>query len=184
MVSRYVTTKVEVDAIKIESLTDDNKINELKEFIGGPIIFSADGVIISTREGDVVAKIGDYIVKGLLGEIWPIAEDIFKVKYIPAGEDASNIVPDFFCIKTAIEQIKNGKPVARRGWNGDGMFLMYNPESKLTVDRLPLVGVYKQGTEIHHNAYVTLHTADGNMSIWSPSINDVLANDYYIVDKK
>ena len=36
---------------------------------------------IYTLEGDMIAEIGDYIIKGVHGEFYPCKEDIFKETY-------------------------------------------------------------------------------------------------------
>ena len=38
---------------------------------------------IETLEGDMVASIGDYIIKGVKGEFYPCKPDIFKQTYEP-----------------------------------------------------------------------------------------------------
>lgn len=38
---------------------------------------------IQTLEGDMVASIGDYIIKGVKGEFYPCKPDIFKQTYEP-----------------------------------------------------------------------------------------------------
>jgi hypothetical protein len=44
------------------------------------------GLIIKTFEGEHVASIGDYIIKGVKGEFYPRKPDIFKLTYDEAGE--------------------------------------------------------------------------------------------------
>lgn len=44
----------------------------------GPPIFS---ITISTLEGDMKAMPGDYIIKGIKGEFYPIKSDIFLASY-------------------------------------------------------------------------------------------------------
>ena len=39
------------------------------------------GLIIKTLEGEHVATIGDYIIKGIKGEFYPCKPDIFKLTY-------------------------------------------------------------------------------------------------------
>ena len=39
------------------------------------------GVIIRTLEGEMVASIGDYIIKGVKGEFYPCKPDIFERTY-------------------------------------------------------------------------------------------------------
>ena len=37
--------------------------------------------IIKTLEGDHIGRIGEYIIKGVKGELYPCKEDIFKMTY-------------------------------------------------------------------------------------------------------
>jgi hypothetical protein len=39
------------------------------------------GLVIKTLEGEHIANIGDYIIKGIKGEFYPCKEDIFKLTY-------------------------------------------------------------------------------------------------------
>jgi len=50
------------------------------------IIFKRDGntiveAIISTLEGTMVASYGDWIIRGVKGELYPCKPDIFEVTY-------------------------------------------------------------------------------------------------------
>ncbi|QIL50088.1 hypothetical protein G7084_01375 [Weissella coleopterorum] len=51
----------------------DNSMGNIKSY--------DDGLLILTLEGSMTAKIGDYIVKGTKGEIWPVRKDIFEETY-------------------------------------------------------------------------------------------------------
>jgi len=44
-----------------------------------------DTLIITTLEGDMVANAGDYIIKGVNGELYPCKPDIFKKTYELVG---------------------------------------------------------------------------------------------------
>jgi len=39
--------------------------------------------VIKTLEGDMVASIGDYIIRGIKGEYYPCKPDIFEMTYEP-----------------------------------------------------------------------------------------------------
>lgn len=41
-------------------------------------------VVIPTLEGEMTATIGDWIIKGVKGEIYPCKPDIFEATYEPA----------------------------------------------------------------------------------------------------
>lgn len=40
-----------------------------------------DGVVIRTLEGDMLASMGDYIIKGVKGEFYPCKPDVFEQTY-------------------------------------------------------------------------------------------------------
>lgn len=48
---------------------------------GKGILFLPDGVEIITLEGIMKADIGDYIIKGVQGELYPCKPDIFAATY-------------------------------------------------------------------------------------------------------
>lgn len=45
------------------------------------INFDIRGMIISTPEGEMLASPGDYIIKGVNGELYPCKPDIFEQTY-------------------------------------------------------------------------------------------------------
>jgi hypothetical protein len=44
----------------------------------------ADGLKIFTLEGDMRATVGDWIIRGVKGEVYPCKPDIFATTYEPA----------------------------------------------------------------------------------------------------
>ena len=38
----------------------------------------AGGLVIKTLEGDCIARVGEYIARGILGEFYPIKSDVFE----------------------------------------------------------------------------------------------------------
>jgi hypothetical protein len=78
----------------------------------------------------------------------------------------------------ALVLLKEGKKVARSGWNGKGMFLFLVPGSTFKVNRAPLLGIYPEGTEINYHAHVDMKTADGKIVPWLCSQTDMLAEDW------
>jgi len=82
----------------------------------------------------------------------------------------------------ALQQIKQGRRVARRNWNGKGMFLFLVPGSRFTVNRPPLLGIYPEGTEINYRPHIDMKTADGQVVPWVASQSDLIEEDWVIVD--
>ena len=82
----------------------------------------------------------------------------------------------------ALNVIKEGQKVARKGWNGKDMFIFLVPGSTFIVNRPPLLGIYPEGTEITYHAHIDMKTADGMVVPWLASQTDLLANDWQLVD--
>lgn len=81
----------------------------------------------------------------------------------------------------ALEHIKEGKKVAREGWNGKGMFLFLVPGSRFRVNRPPLLGIYPEGTEIDYHPHIDMKTAQGYVVPWLASQADMLSEDWVVV---
>ena len=47
----------------------------------GEAHFTSDGMVIKTLEGNHLASPGDYIIRGIKGEIYPCKPDIFEATY-------------------------------------------------------------------------------------------------------
>lgn len=78
----------------------------------------------------------------------------------------------------ALILLREGKLVARPGWNGKGMFLYLVQGSKFVVNRAPLLGIYPEGTEIEYCPHIDMRTADGKCVPWLASQTDILATDW------
>ena len=82
----------------------------------------------------------------------------------------------------ALELIKEGKLLARSGWNGKKMFIFKVGGSEFTVNRKPLNEVIPEGTVIKYHAHIDMHTADGQIVPWLASQTDIFAEDWEIVE--
>ena len=87
----------------------------------------------------------------------------------------------------AIASLKQGKRVARKGWNGKGMFLYLVGGS--VVDKQLLRGEASAQPILNNvkcavfNAHIDMKTADGSVCIgWLASQTDMLAEDWEIVE--
>ena len=81
----------------------------------------------------------------------------------------------------ALAELKAGRRVAREGWNGKDMFLFLVPGSTFKVNRLPLLGIYPEGTEIRYHSHVDIKTAQGDIVPWLASQTDLLAEDWMVL---
>lgn len=78
----------------------------------------------------------------------------------------------------ALQGLKEGKRVLRKGWNGKDMFLFLVPGSKFEVNRPPLLGIYEAGTVVNYQPHIDMKTAQGTVVPWLASQSDVLATDW------
>lgn len=81
----------------------------------------------------------------------------------------------------AVEALKLGLHVARKGWNGKGMFVYYVPEGKYPVRMESIKGKFENDM-VPYREYLAIKTADGDVSTWAPSVSDSLADDWLVVD--
>lgn len=84
-----------------------------------------------------------------------------------------------------LELLKKGCKVAREGWNGKGMFVVYQkgyPEGIPCNQQTAEAWGLKEGDLFKCNPYLQIKQADGSHSMWVPSVGDVLAEDWVIVE--
>lgn len=87
----------------------------------------------------------------------------------------------------ALESLKQGNHVARAGWNGKGMFLVYIPGS--TVAPYPGTpyshnNITDEDCMVTINPHIDMKTATGEMQPgWLASQTDMLAEDWEVVDQ-
>lgn len=94
---------------------------------------------------------------------------------------------EVFDFGKAIEVLKNGKRVARAGWNGKGMYLWLLPAAKVKAEwcREPwLKNVAEEnGGEIDALGSIRMMTADNKvLTGWLASQADMLAEDWMLVE--
>lgn len=72
----------------------------------------------------------------------------------------------------AIVAMENGRKVARRGWNGKGMFLYIIPSDVSAAGDIVF----------HFGRYIAIKTAQDLVIPWTASQTDMLGDDWEIVD--
>lgn len=81
----------------------------------------------------------------------------------------------------AIEAAKQGKKVARLGWNGSGMFAYIVPANSYPAQ----TGVAKEywgENLVPYRQYWALKTTQEDVAMWAPSGSDSLAEDWVILE--
>ena len=84
----------------------------------------------------------------------------------------------------ALYAIKDGKKVARDGWNGKGMFIYLVPAASYPIQRNinnTLSGIFPDDMA-PYQSYIAMKTAQNLVTPWAPTQSDVLDEDWYIVE--
>lgn len=134
-------------------------------------------------EGSLVCYGGDKNnCKGYDGYVSWSPKAQFEDAYKSSGEMSFSM---------ALEALKQGKKVARRGWNGKGMFLYFTSGSMVPVIHLKeetashLVGTRLCECDecVTFNGHIDMKTGDGSITIgWVPTQVDMFSNDWEIVE--
>lgn len=72
----------------------------------------------------------------------------------------------------ALNCLKNGRKVARKGWNGKGMWV----EMMKMFTHTPI----KDGRPLE--PFLVIKNVQGSYNTWVPSISDLLAEDWLLID--
>jgi hypothetical protein len=85
----------------------------------------------------------------------------------------------------AIEAAKKGHKIARKGWNGKGLYVIYRtgypdgiPCNKNTADA---VGI-PEGTLFKVRPYLQMKCVDDSFQMWLASQSDILESDWEVVE--
>ena len=195
---KYRKKPVVIEAIQLKV---DN-FDEVCDFMGGTpvpkhnLAFGIDehgntnepylGVYIETLEGKMLASYGDYIIKGVNGEFYPCKPDIFEKTYDEADNESSMTFGD------AIEVLKQGGAIRRSGWNGKGMMVFKQVPAHIESDIIPKMQSLPQSAKelilkgkgfIDYTSQCLIYNENtGRADSWVPSISDVFAEDWEIVE--
>ena len=91
----------------------------------------------------------------------------------------------------AIEALKEGKLVAREGWNGKGMFIMKQIPAEIGLDIIPRMQSVQQsakdvlinrGTTLKYENQMLIIKLDGTADSWVASSSDIFAEDWIILN--
>lgn len=89
-------------------------------------------------------------------------------------------------IGMAVDALKAGLRVTRRGWNGKGMWLSLTPGNNVPAHKFwsPHNRAFAEanGGSAEVRPYVTMKTVDGAIVPWVCSQSDLLADDWEVVE--
>ena len=89
----------------------------------------------------------------------------------------------------ALDKLKAGYAISRKGWNGANMFIYLEHESlvdekKVRNDTLRKL-LSANTNKVKFNSHIDMKTADGSVTVgWIASQTDILADDWILYDNK
>ena len=154
------------------------------KYIGTKIIMAEKAI----RQGDKFYLPGEPIPKAMLRQ-----EDGYKVTYADGYEswspkavfEAAYRPFTAMSFGQAVELLKLGERVARKGWNGKGMFVVFQkgyPQGIPCNEQTAIAWDMQMGELFRCEPYLQIKMVNGSHAMWVPSINDVLAEDWEIVE--
>ena len=118
-----------------------------------------------------------YTLENIASNEWVVVEAVggcsndFDIRTVRFGE--------------ALRLLKQGKRMTRKGWNGNGLSVVYQkgypqgiPCNKQTAEAWGM----NEGDLFKCEPYLQISTVDGSHAMWVPSIRDCLADDWEIVE--
>ena len=173
----------EVSGIQFLGGHTEKEKAEIKEFLGDIRHYYDElDLIIPDDEGDLVVNETDYILKEENGKVYAIEESDFKMLYrenepcecVPASDEWKRNGS----FSTALDWLKRGEKISRKGWNGKNMFVVYQkgypdgiPCNKNTAEAWGM----KEGELFKCEPYLQIKMVNGSHAVWVPSINDALS---------
>lgn len=92
----------------------------------------------------------------------------------------------------ALQFIKDGHKLTRKAWHGfankdwnpkSRKFIYLVHGSEFEVNRAPLNELFSPGTKIKYRPHIDMGDREGFCGVWSVSNEDVLADDWEIIDE-
>ena len=137
---------------------------------------------IETLEGTHHVSVGDYVIQGVNGELYPCKPDIFEKTYeMVADEDNCCVLggQSTFGFGDAIRYLKKGLKVARKGWNGKKQYIQLAAGISYKTADGEIVNC--EHDAIGNKAIAFVGTSGVQMG-WLASQADMLADDWIFTE--
>ena len=90
-------------------------------------------------------------------------------------------MPQKLTFGDALHYLKQGKKVAREGWNGKGMFVYMVPAASYQAQTGVAKSYFGEGSMVPYQSYMAIKNPNESVSTWVPSVNDTLSEDWMVM---
>lgn len=154
-----------------------------------------------TKTGEILVLTRDGVI---LDTPWEGSKQRNDWRVVEPTEDQTKILDDYwnkenpqineeglFTFGSAINALKQGLLVSRKGWNGKGMFIVKQIPSVIGVDIIPRMQSLPESVKkvfvereqpISYESQMLIIKSDGSADSWVPSSSDCFAEDWIIVN--
>lgn len=144
--------------------------------VNGYVVLGTSACVSPENYDEEIGRAEAY--KDALARIWPLEGYLLAQQRYEAGAAMSALSEEppepsagDFGFDVALRRLRQGERVARRGWNGNGMW----------VTLIPAFGFHLDGFEMCD--CLGLKTAEGKMQMgWLASQSDMLADDWFLFE--
>ncbi|EHK0699970.1 DUF2829 domain-containing protein [Salmonella enterica] len=130
-------------------------------------------LFLKRKEHSLTAFPGDWLIRDAHNVFHAMKPTEFEAAYEPIDLNAA----DF---SDALMWLKEGKRIARKGWNAKGQFCWLVPEGQYPV-RMEAIKDYFPADVVPYGAYFALKNAQDVVVPWVPSVGDLLATDWFVI---
>ena len=186
---KFIKKRVVIEAVHWNGI----RVSETPKWIlealnSGVLVRFGDKVQVRTLEGVMTASPGDYIIRGVDGELYPCKPDIFEKTYekVEEGKESENLN-----FGEVIEILKQGGLVRRKGWNGKGLFVIKQVPAHIESDVIPRMQSLPQSAKdrilkgkgfVDYTSQCLIYNENtGRADSWVPSVSDIFAEDWEVV---
>jgi hypothetical protein len=180
----YRRLRKKVKVVEAVQWIGDN-LNEVMEFGGKYVhVHGHKELAVTTPSGPVDVPLGHWIVKGAPEDFYPVPHENIVELFEPADIGGSEGL-DF---GGALAALKEGRRVARSGWNGKGMWIALSPGSTDLPAEKFWAGPNREYAKSQGGCAtvlpcITMKTVNGPILMgWLASQTDMLAEDWEVVD--
>lgn len=150
-----------------------------------------DTVHMYTKEGRIIDIVNTtdvfYTLDNMVADDWMVVEGYADTTHEETAAPRSKPLEELFTFDfgNALLYMKKGMKVARKGWNGRNMWVVYMPP--LFLDKDVINGRTKkhlgEGVDLDSQGYLAMMNAQGKWQPgWLATQSDVLADDWMVVE--
>ncbi|HUR93062.1 MAG TPA: hypothetical protein VMY76_00670 [Gemmatimonadales bacterium] len=86
MIKRFRKRPVVIEAVQFRA--GEQPVELAPDVVAGRVRYTEDGeMLVRTLEGEMLGRPGDWIIRGVKGELYPCKPDIFAATYEPADKE-------------------------------------------------------------------------------------------------